>query len=160
MVKYQERFEEFNSLFYPKHIAFIGASPSSTLGSMMYLNAFKKSKWSETFYPINPNHEKILNWKCYSSVLDVPYPIDTAYISLKTKFIPSVLQERVEKEIKWVIIFASGFSETGDPKGIDLESEIVEIIKNSKTRSKFEGFFDIKQFLVTLYFIILLISCK
>ncbi|KKN39357.1 hypothetical protein LCGC14_0744260 [marine sediment metagenome] len=131
---YQNNFEDLNSLFYPKHIAFIGASESSTLGSMMYLDAFKDSKWSDTFYPINPNHEKLLNWKCYSSVLEVPYPIDTAYISLKTNLIPKVLRECVEKEIKWVIIFASGFSETGDPKGIESEKEMMNIIKNSKTR--------------------------
>ncbi len=132
MVKYQ--FEEFNTLFVPKHIAFIGASPNSTLGSMLYLSAFEGSIWSETFYPINPKHEKILNWKCYPSVLDVPYPIDIVYISLKTEFIPKVLKECVEKSIKWVIIFASGFSETGDPKGKKLEEELLEIIKDSKTR--------------------------
>jgi len=134
MVEYQNSFKEFDSLFHPKHIAFIGASESSTLGSMMYLNAFRDSHWSETFYPINPKHEKILIWKCYPSVLDVPFPIDTVYISLKTTMIPMVIKECVEKLVKWVIIFASGFSETGDPKGIELERTILEIIHNSKTR--------------------------
>lgn len=134
MVEYQNSFKELNSLFHPKHVAFIGASPNSTLGSMLYLSAFEGSKWSETFYPINPKHEKLLNWKCYPSVLDVPYPIDTVYISLKTEFIPKVLKECVEKNIKWVIIFASGFSETGDPKGKKLEEELLVIIKGSKTR--------------------------
>ena len=113
----EKHFEDLNNLFYPKHIAFIGASERSRLGSMMYLPAFKDSIWSNTFYPINPKYDRIMDWKCYSSVLDVPYPIDTAYISLKTKFIPEVLKECVNKEIKWVIIFASGFSETGNGNG-------------------------------------------
>ncbi len=130
----QKDSEDFSSLFYPKHIAFIGASENSTLGSMMYLSAFKESKWSDTFYPINPKHDKILNWECFPSVLDVPFPIDTAYISLKTKFIPKIVKECVEKGIKWVIIFASGFSETGNPNGLNLEHKLKEIIKNSKTR--------------------------
>ena len=65
MAKQQIGFEELNSLFYPKHIAFIGASESSRLGSMMYLPAFRDSIWSETFYPINPKYDKILGWKCY-----------------------------------------------------------------------------------------------
>jgi len=134
MVKDQKCFEDLNSLFYPKHIAFIGASESSRLGSMMYLPAFKDSIWSETFYPINPKYNEILGWKCYPSVLDVPYPVDTAYISLKTKFISGALKECVEKGIKWVIIFASGFSETGDSEGKQLELKLLKIIKGSTTR--------------------------
>ncbi|MFX1550064.1 MAG: CoA-binding protein [Promethearchaeota archaeon] len=126
--------ENLYSLFYPKHIAFIGASESSRLGSMMYLPAFKNSIWATTFYPINPKYDSIMDWKCYPSVLDVPYPIDTAYISLKTDSIPEVLKECVQKEIKWIIIFASGFSETGDMKGKKLEEGLLRIIKGTKTR--------------------------
>lgn len=122
------------TLFFPKHIAFIGASESSIFGSMLYLTSFQKSQWIDTFYPINPKKEKILDWKCYPSVLDVPYPIDLAYVSLKINHIPKVIKECVEKNIKWVVIFASGFSETGDPAGEKVEKELVDIIKGSKTR--------------------------
>lgn len=131
---HKKQFADLYSLFNPKHIAFIGASEKSTLGSMMYLPAFKDSKWANTFYPINPKYDKILDWKCFSSVLDVPYPIDTAYISLKTKFIPEALKECVLKKIKWVIVFASGFSETGDQEGKQLEKELLRLIKGSNTR--------------------------
>ena len=127
-------FKKFDSLFNPKHIAFIGASENSTFGSMLYLSGFQDSPWTNTFYPINPKREKIMDWKCYPSVLDVPYPIDTAYISLKIDLIPKVIKECVEKDINWVIIFASGFSETGDPKGKKSEQEIINIIKGSNTK--------------------------
>jgi len=127
-------FERFDSLFYPKHIAFIGASENSALGSMLFLPAFKDSLWEDTFYPVNPKREKVLHWKSYSSVLDIPYPVDTAYVSLKTKFIPQVMRECVEKKVRWVIIFASGFSETGNPEGKKLEQEVCEIIKDTETR--------------------------
>ncbi|MFX0001955.1 MAG: CoA-binding protein [Candidatus Hodarchaeota archaeon] len=126
--------ENLHSLFYPKRIAFIGASESSRLGSMMYLPAFKDSIWANTFYPINPKYDSIMDWKCYPSVLDVPFPIDTAYISLKTDNIPEVLKECVQKEIKWIIIFASGFSETGALRGKKLEEELLSIIKGTETR--------------------------
>jgi len=125
---------DFDSLFHPKHIAFIGASEKSRFGAMLYLPAFKESIWANTFYPVNPKYDTILDWKCYPSVLDIPYPVDTAYISVKTKFIPQVLKECVQKNIKWVIIFSSGFSETGDEKGLKLEGDIKNIIKNSNTR--------------------------
>jgi len=122
------------TLFNPKHIAFIGASESSAFGAMLYLKAFQNSKWKETFYPVNPKREKILDWKCYPSVLNVPYSIDTAYISLKVNYVLQAVRECVEKKIPWVIIFASGFSETGEIAGKKLEREILEIIKKTNTR--------------------------
>ncbi|MBD3197877.1 MAG: hypothetical protein GF317_22690 [Candidatus Lokiarchaeota archaeon] len=125
--------QNLDSLFNPKHIAFIGASENSKFGSMLYLSDFQDSKWGDTFYPVNPNRDAVLKWKCYPSVLDIPYPVDTAYISVKTKIIPSVLRECVEREVKWVIIFASGFSETGKIEGKHLEKELLEIINGSKT---------------------------
>lgn len=125
---------DIDSLFHPKHIAFIGASEKSRFGSMLYLPAFKTSIWANAFYPVNPKYDTILDWKCYPSVLDIPFPVDTAYISVKTKVIPEILKQCVKKNIKWVIIFSSGFSETGDKEGLRLEGVIKDIIKNSNTR--------------------------
>ncbi len=130
----QNDFKKIHNFFHPKHIAFIGASESSTFGSMLYLTAFQNSRWADTFYPINPKKEKILDWKCYSSVLDVPFPIDLAYVSLKINHIPKVVKECVEKKVKWVVIFASGFSETGDSEGEKTERKLLEIIEGSTTR--------------------------
>jgi len=127
-------FEKFDKIFHPKHIAFVGASEKSAFGAMLYLTAFKTSKWADTFYPVNPKYDKVLDWKCYSSVLDIPYPLDTTYISVKTKYIPKVLKECVEKDVPWVIIFSSGFSETGDPAGLELEKELKQILLNSNTK--------------------------
>jgi len=134
MDKGKKSFEEFETLFNPKHIAFIGASESSTFGAMLYLKAFERSKWKDSFYPVNPKRERILDWKCYPSILDIPYPVDTAYISLKLKFIPQAIKECVEKNVTWVIVFASGFSETGDIEGKEKEQELQDIIKGSNTR--------------------------
>ena len=127
-------FEKFETLFHPINIAFIGASENSAFGAMLFLAAFKISKWKDTFYPVNPKYDKILDWKCYKSVLDIPYPIDTAYISVKTNYIPQVLKECVEKDVPWVIIFSSGFSETGDVEGLRLEEELIQILSKSNTR--------------------------
>jgi acyl-CoA synthetase (NDP forming) len=125
--------EDLESLFYPEHIAFIGATESSALGSMLYLKDFKDSEWSDSFYPVNPSHDEVLGWKCYPSVLNIPNHVDTAYISVKTKIVPKVLEECVEKGIHWVIIFSSGFSETGETDRKKVEEQLNEIIKGSNT---------------------------
>ncbi len=134
MVAKDLSFEKFDKIFHPKHIAFVGASENSRFGAMLYLSAFKTSKWADNFYPVNPKYDKILDWKCYSSVLDIPYQIDTTYISVKTKYIANVLKECVEKEVPWVIIFSSGFSETGDASGLEMEKELKHLITGASTR--------------------------
>ncbi|MFX1497816.1 MAG: CoA-binding protein [Promethearchaeota archaeon] len=134
MISEEFAFEKFDSLFHPKAIAFIGASEQSRFGSMLYLNSFKDSKWTSSFYPVNPKYDKVLDWKCYKSVLDIPISIDTAYISVKKDIVSNVLKECVEKEIPWVIIFSSGFSETSIKGGLELEKNLKSIIKGSKTR--------------------------
>lgn len=134
MVSTENDFKKFDTLFHPKHIALIGASQNSAFGSMLFLTAFEDSVWSDTFYPVNPKRDKILEWKCYPSVLDVPFPIDTAYISVKTPYIPKVLKECVEKGIQWVIVFSSGFSELGEIDGKVKEQELKDIIKDTNTR--------------------------
>ena len=134
MVPKNLSFNDFDTIFNPKHIAFVGASEKSPFGAMLYLSAFKTSKWVNTFYPVNPKYDKVLDWKCFSSVLDVPYPVDTVYISVKTQNIPNVLKDCVKKNVPWVIIFSSGFSETGDLTGLELERELKRLILNSNTR--------------------------
>ena len=129
----QYSFIQFDSLFSPQHIAFIGASEKSALGSMLYLEAFKESKWANTFYPVNPKYEKVLGWKCYSSVLNIPYPVDTAYISVKAKLVPLVLKECIQRNIPWVIVFSSGFSELGNKEGLLYENQIRKLLDNNST---------------------------
>lgn len=125
---------DLESLFYPEHIAFIGASQNSSFGSMLYLKDFKDSRWSDSFYPVNPKHDELLGWKCYPSVLDIPNDVDTAYISVKTEIVPKVLKECVDKGIKWVIIFASGFSETGEDNNAKTEAQLSKIVNGTPTR--------------------------
>ncbi|TXT58448.1 MAG: hypothetical protein BAJALOKI1v1_1650009 [Promethearchaeota archaeon] len=132
--KNSDDFDHLNSLFYPRHIAFIGATESSTFGSMLYLKDFRNSQWADSFYPVNPKHQEVLGWKCYPSVIDIPNHVDTAYISVKTKIVPKVLYECVEKGVKWIIIFSSGFSETGETERKHVQEQLTEITKGSDTR--------------------------
>ncbi len=120
------------SFFNPKSIAVIGASREpEKLGHIIFSNfvnnGFKK------LYPINPNTDEVLGFKCYKSVLDVKEKIDLAVIVVPAKIVPSVLRECVKKKIDAVVIISSGFSEIGE-EGAKLEEELKQIISKSNTR--------------------------
>ncbi|MGV9198236.1 MAG: CoA-binding protein [Promethearchaeia archaeon] len=134
MPHYLEDYETMKTLFIPENVAFVGASESAKMGTSYYMKAFKVSKWKDNFYPVNPNQDKVYDWKCYPSVLSIPDPIDQVYIGVKAPLVPSIVKECVQKGVKWVIIFTSGFSELGTHEGQELTEKIIEHIEGTETR--------------------------
>lgn len=122
------------SLFVPKNVAFIGASENSKMGTMYYMRGFEASIWKDKFYPVNPNEEKVLDWKAYPSVKDIPVPIESAYIAVKAQIVPKIVKECVEKGVKWINIFTSGFSEMGTEEGNRLSEELINYTEGTETR--------------------------
>ncbi len=124
------KFEYFETLFHPKSIAFIGVSE----GSIFYLFGPIVTGFKGKIYAVNPNRDSIFNFKCYKSVLDIEENIDFATVTVPAKYTPDVLRECVEKGIRTVHFFTSGYSETGTEEGKRLEQELLKIIRNSNTR--------------------------
>lgn len=58
------------NFFSPKSVAVIGASNNKEKVGGIILNNLIDFGFEGKIYPINPNHKKINNLKCYSSVLN------------------------------------------------------------------------------------------
>ncbi|MBU4501493.1 MAG: CoA-binding protein [Nanoarchaeota archaeon] len=111
-------------LLNPKVIAVIGASNNPKKVGYSLMANIKKFKGDAI--PINLRETKILGKKCYKSVLDVPKKIDTALVAVPAAVVPQVIQECVNKKIKYLIILSAGFSETGNKES---EKKLLEITK-------------------------------
>ena len=98
--------------FKPRGIALIGATPDPVKGGNLILknllNGFKHA-----IYPVNPKYGEIEGLPCYSSVLDVPDPVDLAIIFTPAPQIPPLLEQCITRKIKGAIIESGGFAETG-----------------------------------------------
>ncbi len=115
--------DKLNGLFKPKSVAVIGASSTvGKIGHTVVLN-LQESKYEGGVYPINPNADEILGFKCYPSILDVKKPIDLAIITIPAKFVSATVDECGKAGVKGLAIITSGFAEVGL---VDLENEIVE----------------------------------
>ncbi|MGQ9721516.1 MAG: acetate--CoA ligase family protein [Candidatus Jordarchaeum sp.] len=125
-----EKFEYFETLFHPKSIAIIGVSE----GSIFYLFAPMVTGFKGKVYAVNPNRDSIFNIKCYKSVLDINDDIDFATVTVPAKYTPDVMRECVEKGIKTVHFFTSGYSETGTEEGKKLEQELLNISRKGNTK--------------------------
>ena len=111
-------------LFYPKAIAFIGASAEiSKWGHLMYSNVLA-GNFPGDVYLVNPKGGEIAGRKVYKSVTEIPDPIDLAVVTIPANRVIPMIDELKQKEIKNVLLISSGFGETG-AEGRALEAQLV-----------------------------------
>jgi len=111
-------------LFYPKTIAFIGASAEiSKWGHLMYSNVIAGNFLGD-IYLVNPRGGEIGGRKVYKSVTEIPGPIDLAVITVPASRVLPLIDELTQKAIKNVLLISSGFGETG-AEGKILEDQLV-----------------------------------
>ena len=86
-------------------------------------------KLKDHFFPVNPNYGEVMGKKCYSSILDIQEPVDYAVIVVPSRLALRAVQECIQKGLKGIHLFTSGFSETGTAEGIKLEKELAALVK-------------------------------
>ena len=122
---FMERYQQpLDALFLPSSIALIGAKEEKGTVSATILNNLLRSPFPGRIYPVNPKRQTVMGLSCYSSVADVPKPIDLAIIVTPAATVPSLVAECVDVGVKSAIIISAGFKELGPP-GLKLEKEIL-----------------------------------
>lgn len=124
---------DFNPLFTPKSIAFIGASRDRGKWGFIILNNIIRGQFKGNIYPVNPKEKEIRGLKVYSSVSKIPEPVDLAVIVVPPPAVPGVIAECVAKGIKAGIIITAGFAEVGG-RGKKLQEEVVRIAREGGMR--------------------------
>ena len=72
--------ESLNAIFRPRCIAVIGATPrKGTIGRQIMHNLISY-EFNGKIFPVNPKHSVIHSIKCYSTIRDIPDPVDLAFI--------------------------------------------------------------------------------
>ncbi|QQZ10158.1 acetate--CoA ligase family protein [Heyndrickxia vini] len=106
--------ETLDPLFNPRSVAILGASGKRNKLGYLQVKALIDGKFTGTVYPINPKTEEIEGLTCYPSLLDIPNPVDLAIFCLSAENVYKGLEDCAKKGVKAAIIFASGYSETGE----------------------------------------------
>ncbi len=131
---------EYNSpldyLFYAQNVTIVGASRNPNFGTGFFLSAFRHSNYANPVYLVNPKYagQEIRGYPVYSSISDISDELDYVICGIKAKLVPNLIQECVEKKVKYVCVFSSGFSELQTSKAKNLEQELLDITRGSITR--------------------------
>ncbi len=107
-------------------VAVIGASANPRKLSHGILRNLLGSKYAGGIYPVNPGESEILGKHCYSSILDVPAPVELAVIVVPVAATPATLEDCGKRGIRAAVIISGGFKEVGQ-SGADLEKECLRI---------------------------------
>ena len=83
-----------------KRIAVVGmsddpAKPSHGIGGYLMAHGYE-------VIPVNPNHEKVLGFKCYPRLADVPGQIDLVNVFRRPEFCDEVTRQAIEVSAKGV----------------------------------------------------------
>lgn len=120
----------FEKLFYPKTIAFIGASNKRE----WQLKGYVDRNFPGKVYFVSKGSEKIFDIDCVKDVSDLPDSIDHAIIGVNRNQLVNVVKKCIEKKFATIHIFSAGTGEF-DEEGKQIEDEIYNLLKNSSTRA-------------------------
>jgi acyl-CoA synthetase (NDP forming) len=112
-----------------KSIAIIGASARpGAFGERVLVNLVS---YTGNIYLVNARYETIGDRKCYPSVTALPESVDVAVIVTARDAVEGVMEECIKAKVGGVIIFASGYSETGKPEHAALQARLGELAQGS-----------------------------
>ncbi|HDQ71970.1 MAG TPA: CoA-binding protein, partial [Chloroflexi bacterium] len=121
------------TFFHPRGVAIIGASSNpSKLGHGVIRN-FVEHGYEGEICPVNPRGGEILGVPVYTSVAEVPDPVDLGVIILAADYAAMALEDCGKRGIKAVVIISGGFGELGI-SGREREQELREIARRYDMR--------------------------
>jgi acyl-CoA synthetase (NDP forming) len=122
-----------DDLVTPRSIAVVGASDDPRRIGGRPVSHMIRQRFQGPIYPVNPKRDRVQGLKAYSSLADVPGDVDFVLIAVPAAGVLEVMRQAPEKRPKTVMIFTSGFAETG-PAGAAMQREVLDIARQHGIR--------------------------
>jgi len=113
------------SLFYPRSIAFVGASAAIGKWGHTLFTVTAGRGYKGEIYLVNPKGGTIANRPVFRSVGEVPGKIDLAVVTVPSAGVMDLIPQFKAKGITNMLLISSGFAEVG-PAGKALEEELIQ----------------------------------
>lgn len=121
------RHADLERLLNPASVAVIGASPRpGAFGQRLLQNL---SRYSGRVYPINAKYDRINDLPCFADLASLPEVPDCVVIAAAREQVEPLMQECGRLRVGGVVLFASGYAETGKPERIAEQQELVRIAR-------------------------------
>lgn len=125
--------EDLQPFFHPRSIALVGIPRGGGAGRV-FLQGLIDQGYSGEIFPVNPQAEFIDGLRAYPSLREIPGEVDLAILLVPAQAVKPVLLACAEKKVKGVIIYTSGFGESGGEEGKRREEELRELGRGAGLR--------------------------
>jgi acyl-CoA synthetase (NDP forming) len=126
-------FDHISSVLAPRSVAIIGASDREGNRGGTAAALLRKFGYEGEVYPVHPSAETVGGYRAYSSLSELPAGVDLAIVGLGAASVSGLIPEIAAAGIRGVIVWAGGFSETGED-GARLQSELSDAVAGSGLR--------------------------
>lgn len=114
------------NLLKPNVIAVVGASDRAGFSRSTCTNLLYTEEPRRVYF-INPKKEEVYGKVCYDSLADLPESPDLVIMCVNANLIPQLLRETAAVGCHSVVLYASGYAETGSEEGKRLQKELGDI---------------------------------
>jgi len=93
--------KQMNLFFDPRSVAVVGASRKVMKAGHTIFRNFAENKRRGLFrgelYPVNPNEQFVLGFKCYPSIAKIVGEVELAVIVVPAEIVPKIMKEAAVK---------------------------------------------------------------
>lgn len=126
---------DLDFLFHPNSVALVGITTSETWHwTLTFLEGLLEIGFDRPLYLVNPKGGQIKGRKIHTSLKEVPGDVDYVIGLVNAQIAPRLVEECAEKGVRAIHFCTAGFSETGEPDRVKLESEVAEIARQKGIR--------------------------
>ncbi len=119
--------------FQPAAIAIVGATGKADSLFARPLQYLLRFGYEGPIYPVTPKYEEIEGVRCYPSLESIGQPVDLVLSLVNADLVPSIVESSAAIGAGAVIVYASGFGETGED-GRAKEAALVQLARAKGVR--------------------------
>ncbi len=125
---------ELDRIFNPQTVAVVGDKAEMGYMWLRNMSTFEGRLYSVQIDPKEIPGIEALGVKNYTSLLDIPEPIDYVLVAVPRQVTPRIIADCITKGVGGVALFSSGFAETGTEEGIRLQDIITEMARKAELK--------------------------
>ena len=116
------------SFFQPERVAVVGASQRrGTIGGELFRNVLE-GDFTGAVYPVNPKGSSVAGVRGYSSVGEIPDPVELAVIAVPGEHVLEAARDALEHGVRALVVISAGFAEIGS-EGARRQDELLALVR-------------------------------
>jgi acetate---CoA ligase (ADP-forming) len=124
---------ELDRLFRPESVALVGVPRGFKAGKVFLLGLLDQG-FPGPVYPVHPHAGEIDGIPCYPSLSRIPGPVDMVIVMAPRETVEGILEECAAKRVKIVVLYTSGYAETGEAGGCEAQGRMREAARRGGFR--------------------------